>query len=245
MRFTNCLLVALCLSASMLSATDPPKLSLAQQEVLNIRKARLEAISRRDMVAWARYVADDCILTDDDGGVQTKAQFIEGVAKLPPEYDHAANPRDYVVHVHGNTAVVNLRVTIHEQATDTDLISEQRYTETYIKQDGSWLLIAQQVSDLPINLRKPVAVDTSVYRDYVGQYQWRPLDDVETVSVKDGRLWSQLGKDQEEYLPLGSDTFFLKDDLGTMTFVRDSQGHVTGYTYHRADGQETHDKKIK
>jgi hypothetical protein len=118
-------------------------------------------------------------------------------------------------------------------------------TETYVKQNGSWLLIARQWGPLHVNFHKPVAVDTSVYRDYVGQYQWRPLDDVETISVKDGKLWFQLGGDGEEYFPLGSDTFFIKSDLGCVTFVRDAQGHVTGYTYHRDDGQEIHAKKIK
>jgi hypothetical protein len=29
------------------------------------------------------------------------------------------------------------------------------------------------------------------------------------------------------------------------TFVGDAQGDVTGYTYHRDDGQEIHAKKIK
>jgi hypothetical protein len=63
--------------------------------------------------------------------------------------------------------------------------------------------------------------------------------------VKDGKLWSQVGGDEEEYLPLGSEMFFVKDDLGSVTFSRDAEGRVTGYAYHRADGQELHDKKIK
>jgi hypothetical protein len=88
-------------------------------------------------------------------------------------------------------------------------------------------------------------VATNAYKDYVGQYQWRPLDEVETVSLKDGKLWSNLGGDEDEAFPLGSETFFFKDDLGSVTFVRDAQGHVTGYTYHRSDGQEIHAKKIK
>jgi hypothetical protein len=29
--------------------------------------------------------------------------------KLPPAYDHEVNPRDYVVHVYGDTAVLNCR----------------------------------------------------------------------------------------------------------------------------------------
>jgi hypothetical protein len=46
-------------------------------------------------------------------------------------------------------------------------------------------------------------------------------------------------------VPAGSDTFFVKSDLGSVTFSRDAQGLVTGYTYLRPDGQEIHAKKIK
>lgn len=39
---------------------------------------------------------------------------------------------------------------------------------------------------------------------FVNQKILRPLDDVEIISVKDGKLWSQVGKDaEEEYFPLG------------------------------------------
>jgi len=245
MRPFTCLLVAFCLSASPLYAQDQPKFSPAQQEVLDARKARVEAGKKRDG-SWSRYVADDCIYSDDDGNLVTKAQLLEHEKRnWPPEYDHSVNFRDYVVHVYGDTAVMNFRFTVHEQITDTDLITEMRATEAYAKQNGTWLLVARQWAPLPINFRKPVAVDTSVYKDYVGQYQSRLLDDVETISVKDGKLWSQSGKDENEYLPLGSETFFIKNDIATITFSRDPQGHVTGYTYHREDGQDYHVKKIK
>ena len=246
MRYLAQLFFALDPSAGMICAQDQPKFSPAQQEVLDAHKARVEAGEKRDYATWSRYVADDCIYSTDDGEIDTnvKAHTVERW-KLPLAYDHGVNPRDYVVHIYGSTAVLNYRVTIHEQFTDTDIISEQRVTETYIKQNGAWLLIARQWGNLPANFHKPVAVDTSVYKDYVGQYQWRPLDDVETISVRDRKLWSQFPKDEDEYLPLSSDTFFVKDDIGSVTFVRDAQGHVTGYTYHRWDGQEIHAKKIK
>jgi uncharacterized protein DUF4440/uncharacterized protein DUF3471 len=245
MRSIPCLLLALCIPASTICAQDQPKFSPAQQEVLNVRNALREAQLKRDMEAWSRSVADDCIFSSDDGELMTKAHMVEYGKKTPPAYDHSLNPRDYVIHVYGNTAVINFRVTIHEQFTDADIVSEQRQTETYIRQDGSWLLVARQWDNMPVNLHKPVAVDTGVYKDYVGQYQWRPLGDLDTVSVKDGKLWSQFPKDEDEYLPLSSDTFFVKDDLGSVTFVRDAQGRVTGYTYHRFDGQEIHVKKVK
>jgi ketosteroid isomerase-like protein len=245
MRSIACLFAALCLLASMICAQDQPKFTPAQQEVLDARNARVEAGKKRDG-SWSRYVADDCIYSDDDGNLVTKAQLLEHEKRnWPPEYDHSVNFRDYVVHVYGDTAVMNFRFTVHEQITDSDLITEMRATETYAKQNGTWLLVARQWAPLPINFRKPVAVDISVYKDYVGKYQSRPLDDVETISVKDGKLWSQSGKDENEYLPLGSETFFIKNDIASITFSRDPQGHVTGYTYHREDGQDYHVKKIK
>ena len=245
MRYFTCFLVALCLSASVLYAKDEPKLSPTEQEVVDVRIAWMEAYDKRDFATWSRYVADDCIYIDDDGAVVTKAHVMEQGKRFPREYDYGVNPRDFVVHLYGNTAVLNYRVTAHEQAADTDIVTEHRDTETYIKQNGTWLLIARVLVNIPVNFRKPLAVDTSVYKDYVGHYQWRPLDEVETVSLKDGKLWSNLGGSEDEALPLSSETFFFRDDLGSVTFVRDAKGHVTGYTYHHADGQETYDKKIK
>jgi hypothetical protein len=247
MRSLTVLSLAILFSASALCAQDQTKLSPPQQEVVESRKARVAAAEKRDFAAWTRYVADDCIYSTDDGAISTNVKaHTKERWKLPLEYDRESNARDYVVHLYGDTAVLNLRITGHEQFTDADIISEVRETETYIKQNGTWMLVAKQWGLLPVNFHKPVPVsDTSSYKDYVGQYQWRPLDQVETVSLKDGKLYSDLGGDQDEALPLGSETFFFKDDLASITFVRDSQGHVTGYTYHRWDGQEIHVKKIK
>src|SRR5579863_10551646 len=237
--------VLLSLFVSITHASDQPKLSAAEQEVVDVHNARTEASNRRDPVAWSRYVANDCIFSDENGVVHTKADPLAVITKLPPEYDHSENDRDFVVRLYGTTAVLNYRNTVHEQFADTDVVTEMRMTETYTKQNSSWLLIARQWGKIPVNLRKPQAVDTRVYTDYVGEYVWRPLDEVETLRVKDGKLWSKSGKDEEEYFPLGAETFFIRSDLGSMTFSRNAQGHVTGYTYHGADGQEVHAKKIK
>lgn len=245
MRCFTCFLVAFCLSATVLYAIDSPKLSPAEQEVVDVRVAWVKAYDNRDFATWSRYVADDCIFSDDNGAVYTKAHVMEQGKRFPREYDYGLDPRDFVVHLYGTTAVLNYRVTAHEQFTDTEVVTEHRDTETYIKQNGTWLLIARALVNVPVNLRKPVAVDTAVYKDYVGQYAWRPLDDVETVSVKDGRLWTQSGTERDEYFPLGRDSFFMKSELGIVTFLRDPQNHVTGYLYHLADGQEIRVKKIK
>jgi ketosteroid isomerase-like protein len=238
------LIAALCVSAGTLSAAEKPELSPEQQAVIHISKLLADAAYKRDFAAWSQHVAEDCLFSDDDGALQTKSQLMEHLKKLPTSYDRGEDQRDFVVHVYGNTAVVTSRVTDHEQFNESDIISEMRRTETYIKQDGSWLLIAKQWGMLPVNFRKPVAVDPATYNDYAGQYEWRQ-GFVDNVVVRDKKLQSQLGEDADEYLPLGPDTFFIRNDLGAVTFSRNAQGHVTGYTYHRADGQEIHARKIK
>jgi len=226
----------------MLSAADPQTFSPAEQEVLNAMYVRVEADAKHDG-SLARHIADDCIFSDDIGRVFTKAQFLDD--KLPPEYDQVGDRRDFIVHVHGNEAVLNYRATEHERYNDADIITELRVTESYVKQNGSWLLTAKQWGVLPVNLRKPLAGDTRVYRDYVGDYEWRPVDGVETISAKNGKLWSKIGSFEEEWFPLGADTFFKRSDFSTYTFVRDGQGYVTSIIYHRYDGQDLHVKKTK
>jgi len=80
MRSITFLSVLLC-ACSMLSAADPQKFSPAEQEVLNAMNVRVEADAKHDG-SLARYIADDCIFSDDMGRVFTKAQFLDD--KLPP-----------------------------------------------------------------------------------------------------------------------------------------------------------------
>jgi len=244
MRHLSVLLFALFTAASFARTSEQQQFSPVEQEVVNIQKARMDAAARRDLEVWSRYVAEDCIFSGDDGSLQTKAQMIVYYKKVPAEYDRALDPREYTVHLYGNTAVVNLRATDHEPVGGTDITTEQRRTETFIKRDGSWVAIAIQWTAVPINHRKPVSTEGRSFQEYVGQYKARPKDDVETFSIKDGRLWSQTGNAGDWCEYAGGETFFYRSDIGQFTFSRDSKGHINGYTYRHSDGQETFSQKI-
>lgn len=241
------LVVFLCMPPMLKSAPQPSPFTREQKEVIQAHNTIREAVRKRDFSAWSPYVAEDCIFSDEDGELITKAKLIEHLRNLPLVYDHSENQRDMVVHMYGNTAVLNFRATSHEQFSNTDIVTEMRETETFIKRNGLWKLIAQHWGSLPVNFRKAAPAEPGIFKDYVGRYEWRPLGPVDQVSVRDGRLWSRLNDepDDHEYLPWGEETFFIKDDLGSVTFVRDPQGTVIGYTYHRVDGQEIHVRKIQ
>ncbi len=134
MRYRTCLFLAMSMLAATLSATDEPKFSPAEQEVLLVSQARRDASNRRDVAASARYVADDCIFSSDDGTLTTKAKHYEHMAKRPVAYDHSMNARDFVARLQGDTSVINFRITVHEQFGNADIVSEQRRTETWLKE---------------------------------------------------------------------------------------------------------------
>jgi ketosteroid isomerase-like protein len=94
------------------SATETQKLSLTEQEVVNVNKARMEAAANRDMAAWTRYVAEDCLFSTDGGTVSTKAQMLAHYKKVPAMLDRALDPREQVVHLYGDTAILNYLATL-------------------------------------------------------------------------------------------------------------------------------------
>jgi ketosteroid isomerase-like protein len=245
MRHLACIFLSLCPTAMWGSVTEAQKLSPTEQEVVNVNKARMGTAANRDMAAWTRYVAEDCVFSTDGGTVSTKAQMLAHYKKGPRQLDRALDPGEQVVHVYGDTAILNYLATNHEQFGNSALTTEQRRTETFVKRDGSWLLVAIQWDNLPINRRKPVVVEGRSYKEYVGECRSRLEDDIETISVVDGKLWSQTADAKGDCLPAGGDTFFYQDDLGSFTFSRDAEGQVTGYIYRRFVGQEICSKKIK
>jgi ketosteroid isomerase-like protein len=242
-------ILVVCLMVYMPLAFSAEKYTAHEQAVIDVSAARREATNRRDMTAAAAYIAKGCLFSTEYGALISKDEYIEHRRKMPVAYDQTTKARQYVIRVYGNTAVLNFLVTDVEQYGDKTILNEQRRTETWHKQAGRWLLIAAQWDNIPVNFRKPATVDSSHFKDYVGRYEWRQGDVIDTVTEKDGRLWSRFGEDSkelDEYLPAGDETFFVREgDLGTVAFVRDADRQVIGYTSHRVDGQDIFVRKLR
>jgi hypothetical protein len=87
-------------------------------------------------------------------------------------------------------------------------------------------------------------VASSTYDDYVGRYDYGNSA-VLTVTKENERLLAQLtGQGALEILPRAKDEFFWKDVDAQITFVRDSQGKVTGGIHHQG-GQTLNVPKLK
>jgi hypothetical protein len=146
----------------------------------------------------------------------------------------------------GQTAVAFYRQSQKEIYGEQSLISRWTVLDTYIKKDGSWVLIAHAQMPEPLK-RQSVKVNPADFPQYVGQYQWGP-GFVDTISVASGRLMSQLSNEDkpDELQPLNETTFFVDgdDDEGLIAFEKGTSGSVSRYVYRTRSG-DIIAKKIK
>lgn len=92
-------------------------------------------------------------------------------------------------------------------------------------------------------LKKAVKVDTSIYDDYIGEYELAP-NTILTISREGNKLFAHAtGQVIIEIFPLSETRYFFKVVNAEISFIRDKEGDVDELTLHQ-EGDHT-SKKIK
>lgn len=97
-----------------------------------------------DAVAMGKLLDTDFVLTDYDGSVLNKAQFLDAI-RDPSNQLTVEVSEGMKLHRHAETVVVT--GATHEKGTLKGKHYEHqgRFTDTWIKKDGQWLCIASQL----------------------------------------------------------------------------------------------------
>ena len=98
-----------------------------------------------DADAMGKLLDEDFVLTDYDGSVMSKAQFLASIRVKSYQLTVEAS-EDMKLHRHGDTVVVT--GATHEKGTfkGKPYQHQGRFTDTWIKKNGQWLCIASQLS---------------------------------------------------------------------------------------------------
>lgn len=154
MRYT---VVLLLVGASLLSPVWQPaglqarQGSQAEQEVRKLERAWLDAYEQHDAKAMDAIVADDFTITFPDGSIQTKQQILDSIKapRKPGSPSLKFYTEDVQARVYGETVILIGRV-VTEYLRDGKTVKEQsRYTDTYIRRQGRWQVIASHLSNVP------------------------------------------------------------------------------------------------
>ena len=101
-----------------------------------------------DADAMDKMLDDDFVLTDFDGSVLNKPQFLVTVRDKSNQLT-LETTQDMKLHRHGDTVVVT--GSTHEKGTAKGKPYEHfgRFTDTWIKRESQWLCVASQLSLVP------------------------------------------------------------------------------------------------
>jgi len=142
---TALILMMLTLSGAFVFAQGGPT-----QEVQKLERAWLDAYEQHDAKAMDAIVADDFTITFPDGQIQTKPQILASLRSPRPEgrpsvkfRTEGVQPRAY------GDVVILVGIVVTEYQRDSKTLSEsrQRYTDTYLKRNGRWQVVASHLSN--------------------------------------------------------------------------------------------------
>ena len=108
-----------------------------EEEVLRLEKEFSQAIVKNDAEAVGRFLADDWIIIDPDGGIIDKASFL-GVIKSGALTHEMMESDDTRVRIYGNTAIVTALTTTKGKFSGQVFTTQERATDVFVKQNGRW-----------------------------------------------------------------------------------------------------------
>jgi uncharacterized protein (TIGR02246 family) len=123
--------------------------SKPEQQVIELNRAWADAITKGDAAALERLFADDMIVTSGSGAIRDKAGEIKDAAAAPdPDFVWTAPfmTEDVRVKIYRDAAVVTGLAKWGFRYKGQEVNQQRRYTHLYVKQQGQWRIVAQQVS---------------------------------------------------------------------------------------------------
>ncbi len=128
------------------AALAQPKAAAADEAALRALEAKWDAANLKgDVAALGAVWADGFITTDSDGKVKTRAEALADVKSGAIKYQ-AAKADDLKIFVYGDAAVVNGRWTGKFVEKGKPVETTERFTDTWIRQNGQWRCVASHGS---------------------------------------------------------------------------------------------------
>lgn len=215
-----------------------------EREIKRISQELLGAIAVGNKAVWERYLADDCIYSDENGRTLNKAQLLEDLRPLPAGYSGSITIAESQIRVHADAAVLANRMIETETIYGQKIVTEYHATETYVKRDGRWQMLASHVIVVPSE-RKSIALNPKSLDAFTGQYEMAPGVTYTITRKGDQLIGQRAGRSEEELLAMAENILFRKGTVrGEKVFVRDNSGRVT-QMIDRRDNNDLIWKKIK
>ena len=139
------LMIILILFALGVPSTAQNRNDVMQEEMLKLERDFGQAIIKNDPDAIGRFLADDWIIIDPDGGIIDKSSFL-AVIRSGALSHQAMDSEDVRVRIYGDAAAVTALTVTTGKYMGQEFTSRERATDTFVKKDGRWQCIVSQLT---------------------------------------------------------------------------------------------------
>jgi ketosteroid isomerase-like protein len=143
--FGKSVFLAMIIASGAAHASDD---AAAKQEILRVEGELLHAWETGDAATVRRDLDPSFTLVDSKGNITDYAANVAEVEKRDPAYTVFRN-RDQAVRVYGDSAIVIGITRVEGASGGTQFKAEFRFTDTWVKRDGHWKLVASHATRLP------------------------------------------------------------------------------------------------
>lgn len=116
-----------------------------EEEVLKMEKGFADAIAKNDAEAIGRFVTDDWIIIDADGGIIDRERFLE-VIKSGALTHEMMESDDIRLRVYGDSAVLTALTRTKGKFMGQEFATQERATDVFVKLGGQWRCALTQLT---------------------------------------------------------------------------------------------------
>jgi ketosteroid isomerase-like protein len=116
-----------------------------EEELLKLEEQFAEAIVKNDLEAIGRFVTDEWIIINADGGIIDKERFL-GVIKSGTLTHEMMESDDIRVRLYGDSAVVSALTRSKGKFMGQEFTTHERSTDVFVRHDGQWRCVLTQLT---------------------------------------------------------------------------------------------------
>jgi len=150
MKSASLLVVLLCATALVAPGQDTSD-SATKSKIAALEGAWNQAYKSGDAKALDALLDNAIVLVNDDGSMQTKAEFLAGVkpsASQAGSQEQQVAPESMSVHVFGNTAIATGIFRAKGMEGKKSYVRRERFIDTWIYKDGRWTCVATDATPI-------------------------------------------------------------------------------------------------
>ncbi len=205
------------------AASDQP----TQAQLVQLTQALMDAVPTGHAEVWQRILADDAMIVDEYGRRQNKAEAVAGIHAFPSGFSGSIEIRDAQLRAQGDIAVLNGEFYERETVFDQKLVVRYLFSNTFVRRDGAWQLLAANDVTLPTPPPTLAVADLKL-DDYPGVYRYG-LGRAFTVAREGNALFytTKAGGRRIGLQPVAKDVFMDEgDEKSLLVFRRDAHGRL-------------------